>query len=92
MIGKKWMTVLAVAGATAVAGVSEARAHYTGKTPTGIAMMAGVTEVTPPVGFVAAKHTTLKKTTHSKVVKTGLKHKKVHHKLLKKTLLKKKTV
>ena len=80
MIGKNWMKAFAFAGASAVVAgampaISEARTHYTGKTPEVASMMAG-TSVSAPMKKVALKQTT-KKLRHKKVVKASVtrKHK-----------------
>lgn len=87
MIGKNWIKVLAVAGASAAVAammpaISEARTHYTGKTPAGIAMMAGA-DVIPPASMkqtltASSKHSR-KLSHHRKSVKTAIAHSK--HKL-----------
>jgi hypothetical protein len=88
MIGKNWMKAFAFAGATAAVAVampaiSEAKSHYTGKTPAVVSMMAS-TSVTAPVKKTAVKHTT-KKLHHKKVVKATVTSKhKVHKTVVKK--------
>jgi hypothetical protein len=92
MIGKNWMKAFAFAGAsTAVAAampaISQARTHYTGKTPEVVSMMAS-TPVSAPVKKAVVKKVALKHATrklhHKKVVKATVASK---HKL--KTALKK---
>ncbi len=94
MIAKKWMNVLAIAGATAavaavIPSISQAHMHYTGKTPAGIALMAesSAQPRVKKVSTVTRKHKKLK---HKTVSTASVKHR--HHKLKHKTGLKKKTV